>query len=29
VQVRGIPVNPHKYLRTTIAQLGGGVGGGL
>ena len=28
VQVRGIPVNPHKYLRTTIAQLGGGAGGG-
>jgi murein DD-endopeptidase MepM/ murein hydrolase activator NlpD len=29
VQVRGVPVNPHKYLRTTIAQLGGGAGGGL
>ena len=23
VQVRGTAVNPHKYLRTTIAQLGG------
>lgn len=23
VQVRGIAVNPHKYLRTTMAQLGG------
>jgi murein DD-endopeptidase MepM/ murein hydrolase activator NlpD len=29
VQVRGIAVNPHKYLRTTMAQLGGGVSGGL
>jgi murein DD-endopeptidase MepM/ murein hydrolase activator NlpD len=29
VHVRGIPVNPHKYLRTTMAQLGGGAGGGL
>ncbi|MGA7157290.1 MAG: M23 family metallopeptidase [Acidobacteriaceae bacterium] len=28
VQVRGIPVNPHKYLRTTMAQLGGGPGAG-
>jgi murein DD-endopeptidase MepM/ murein hydrolase activator NlpD len=27
VQVRGIAVNPHKYLRTTMAQLGGGAGG--
>ena len=27
VEVRGIPVNPHKYLRTTMAQLGGGPGG--
>ncbi len=26
VRVRGIAVNPHKYLRTTMAQLGG-VGG--
>ena len=25
VQVRGNAVNPHKYLRTTMAQLGGGV----
>ncbi len=24
VQVRGAAVNPHKYLRTTMAQLGGG-----
>ena len=24
VQVRGIAVNPHKYLRTTMADLGGG-----
>ena len=23
VQVRGLAVNPHKYLRTTMAQLGG------
>ena len=23
VQVRGPAVNPHKYLRTTMAQLGG------
>ena len=29
VQVRGIAVNPHKYLRTTMAQLGGGAGVGL
>lgn len=29
VQVRGIAVNPHKYLRTTMAQLGGGAAGGL
>lgn len=28
VQVRGTAVNPHKYLRTTMAQLGGGAGGG-
>lgn len=28
VRVRGVPVNPHKYLRTTMAQLGGGAGGG-
>ncbi len=27
VQVRGIAVNPHKYLRTTMAQLGSGPGG--
>ena len=27
VQVRGIAVNPHKYLRTTMAQLGGGTAG--
>lgn len=25
VQVRGIAVNPHKYLRTTMADLGGGL----
>ncbi len=24
VQVRGTAVNPHKYLRSTVAQLGGG-----
>jgi len=29
VQIRGSAVNPHKYLRTTLAQLGGGVTGGL
>ena len=29
VQVRGTAVNPHKYLRTTMAQLGGGPAGGL
>ncbi len=29
VQVRGIAVNPHKYLRTTMAQLGGTSSGGL
>ena len=29
VQVRGIAVNPHKYLRTTMAQLGGTASGGL
>ena len=29
VQVRGNAVNPHKYLRTTMAQLGGGAGVGL
>jgi murein DD-endopeptidase MepM/ murein hydrolase activator NlpD len=28
VHVGGVPVNPHKYLRTTMAQLGGGAGGG-
>lgn len=27
VQVRGAAVNPHKYLRTTMAQLGGTVNG--
>jgi murein DD-endopeptidase MepM/ murein hydrolase activator NlpD len=29
VHVRGSAVNPHKYLRTTLAQLGGGMTGGL
>jgi murein DD-endopeptidase MepM/ murein hydrolase activator NlpD len=29
VQIRGIAVNPHKYLRTTMAQLGGAAGAGL
>ncbi len=29
VRVRGTAVNPHKYLRTTMAQLGGGAAGGL
>jgi murein DD-endopeptidase MepM/ murein hydrolase activator NlpD len=28
VRVRGIAVNPHKYLRTTMAQIGGVTGGG-
>ena len=28
VRVRGTPVNPHKYLRTTMAQMGGVAGGG-
>lgn len=29
VQVRGTAVNPHKYLRITMAQLGGGPASGL
>ncbi len=29
VQVRGIAVNPHRYLRTTMADLGGGTPSGL
>lgn len=29
VQVRGTAVNPHKYLRTTMAQLGGGPATGF
>jgi murein DD-endopeptidase MepM/ murein hydrolase activator NlpD len=29
VQIRGTAVNPHKYLRTTMAQLGGESGGAL
>jgi murein DD-endopeptidase MepM/ murein hydrolase activator NlpD len=29
VRIRGSAVNPHKYLRTTMAQLGGEVGNGL
>ncbi len=29
VRIRGSAVNPHKYLRTTLAQLGGGAGNGL
>ena len=28
VRVHGIPVNPHKYLRTTLAQIGGVAAGG-
>ncbi len=28
VRIRGSAVNPHKYLRTTMAQLGGEVGNG-
>ncbi len=28
VQVRGNAVNPHKYLRTTMAQMGGGPASG-
>jgi murein DD-endopeptidase MepM/ murein hydrolase activator NlpD len=29
VQVRGSAVNPHRYLRTTLAQMGGSSDGGL
>jgi murein DD-endopeptidase MepM/ murein hydrolase activator NlpD len=29
VQIRGSAVNPHKYLRSTMAQLGGAESGGL
>ena len=29
VQVRGSAVNPHKYLRTTMAEMGGGGVGGF
>ena len=29
VRINGTPVNPHKYLRTTLAQFGGGVPAGL
>ena len=29
VQVRGTAVNPHKYLRTTMAQLGSGPASGM
>ncbi len=29
VQVRGTAVNPHRYLRTTMAQLGSGPSNGL
>jgi len=29
VEVRGIAVNPHRYLKTTMAQLGGASSGGL
>jgi murein DD-endopeptidase MepM/ murein hydrolase activator NlpD len=29
VQIRGTAVNPHKYLRTTMAQLGGLTPGGI
>lgn len=29
VQVHGTAVNPHKYLRTTMAQLGGAAAGGM
>ncbi len=29
VQVRGTAVNPHKYLRTTMAQLGSGSANGM
>jgi murein DD-endopeptidase MepM/ murein hydrolase activator NlpD len=28
VRIRGSAVNPHKYLRTTMAQLGGELGEG-
>jgi murein DD-endopeptidase MepM/ murein hydrolase activator NlpD len=27
VQIRGSAVNPHRYLRTTMAQIGDGNGG--
>jgi len=29
VRIRGSAVNPHKYLRTTMAQLGGEMGSGF
>jgi murein DD-endopeptidase MepM/ murein hydrolase activator NlpD len=29
VDIHGTAVNPHKYLRTTMAQLGGGAASGL
>jgi murein DD-endopeptidase MepM/ murein hydrolase activator NlpD len=29
VRIRGSAVNPHKYLRTTMAQLGGETSGGF
>jgi murein DD-endopeptidase MepM/ murein hydrolase activator NlpD len=29
VQIRGSAVNPHKYLRTTLAEMGGAAAGGL
>jgi murein DD-endopeptidase MepM/ murein hydrolase activator NlpD len=29
VQIHGTAVNPHKYLRTTLAQLGGAGSGGM
>jgi murein DD-endopeptidase MepM/ murein hydrolase activator NlpD len=29
VQIHGTAVNPHKYLKSTMAQLGGGTAGGL
>jgi murein DD-endopeptidase MepM/ murein hydrolase activator NlpD len=29
VRINGTPVNPHKYLRTTLAEFGSGVPAGL
>jgi hypothetical protein len=29
VQIHKAAVNPHRFLKTTMAQLGGGSAGGL